>query len=386
MIQKRIEYSNLEEMIHLTFENIQSKGNLEGNDNVKKFREALKISKKYSKNPSGWLTIQGPNGSGKTYLAAAIGNQCIQNGDSVLFMFLPDLLDRFRSVFQNPEALIYDDFLDQIRNYPILILDGISKSSNSTWASEKILQILNHRNLKNLPTVITTSENISNLDPYLQSRLSSNETNQLISTGNLKTEHFSYIDNFGQIPKSYQNLSFNNFNVLGARQSAAPESDVSNLTDALAAAKAFASSPKKTWLCFWSNNTGVGKTHLAVAIAKELEQQNLKVLFFRTPDMLDYLRKSNDSRNNLDGDSIFEEIKDSQVLILDDLGRGVDSHWANEKLYQLIAYRHDNRLPTIFTSRDNIPKEAENGSATDSRIADPAIGICIEITAPNYRH
>ena len=130
----------------------------------------------------------------------------------------------------------------------------------------------------------------------------------------------------------------------------------------------------------------MGKTHLAVAIAKELEQQNLKVLFFRTPDMLDYLRKSNDSRNNLDGDSIFEEIKDSQVLILDDLGRGVDSYWADEKLYQLIAYRHDNRLPTIFTSRDNIPKEAEKGSATDSRIADPAIGICIEITAPNYRH
>tara|TARA_B100000945_G_scaffold151520_1_gene121541 strand:- start:9930 stop:11321 length:1392 start_codon:yes stop_codon:yes gene_type:complete len=387
IIKKRIEYSNLEAMSHLTFENIQSKGNLEGKDNVEKFREALKVSKKYSKNPSGWLTIQGPNGSGKTYLAAAIGNQCIQNGESVLFMFLPDLLDRFRSVFQNPETFLYDDLLDQIRNYPVLILDGISKTNNSTWASEKILQILNHRNIKNLPTVITTSENISNLDPYLQSRLKSNNTNQLINTGNLKNTYFLQNNNFGQIPKSFKNFSFENFKVSGAQGSAAPQSVVSNLTGSLKTAKEFVSEPKDTWLCFWSDNTtGVGKTHLAVAIGNELLKQDLEVLFFRTPDMIDYLRKSNDPRNQLDGDSIFEEIKQSQVLILDDLGSGVITDWGKEKLFQLIAYRHDHRLTTIITSRKNIPLEATNqNNATASRIADQSIGICIEITAPNYR-
>ncbi|MFL2804325.1 MAG: ATP-binding protein [Dehalococcoidia bacterium] len=387
IIKKRIEFSNLVEMSHLTFEKINTSGNLEGEDNVKKFREALKVSKKYAQNPSGWLTIQGPNGSGKTYLAAAVGNQCIQNGNSVLFMFFPDLLDRFRSAFQNTDSFIYDDFIDQVRNYPILILDGISTSNNTPWASEKILQILNHRNLKNLPTVITTSENIYNLDPYLQSRLNSSETNELITTGNLKTPYFSRFNNFGQTPKSYQDLSFKNFNIYGARGSAAPQSDVSNLTAALKAAEEFVSLPKNTWLCFWSDKTtGVGKTHLAAAISNELIKQNIQVLFFRTSDLMDYIRKSYDSRNNLNGDTIFEEIKESQILILDDLGRGTQSEWANEKLYQLIAYRHDNRLSTIFTSRDNIPEEAEKGSATDSRIADPAIGICIEITAPNYRH
>ena len=62
------------------------------------------------------------------------------------------------------------------------------------------------------------------------------------------------------------------------------------------------------------------------------------------------------------------------------------SEWGTEKLFQLIAYRHDHRLPTIITSRINLPHlvTSEN-NPTASRIADPSIGICIEITAPNYR-
>ena len=43
IIKKRIEFSNLVEMSHLTFEKINTTGNLEGEDNVKKFRDALKV-------------------------------------------------------------------------------------------------------------------------------------------------------------------------------------------------------------------------------------------------------------------------------------------------------------------------------------------------------
>ena len=66
-------------------------------------QEAVRISLEYAFHPQGWLLLVGPCGCGKTHLAAAIANQCLENGVSVFFTTAPDFLDTLRAALVSPE-------------------------------------------------------------------------------------------------------------------------------------------------------------------------------------------------------------------------------------------------------------------------------------------
>jgi DNA replication protein DnaC len=111
------------------------------------------------------------------------------------------------------------------------------------------------------------------------------------------------------------------------------------------------------WLVFFGNY-GVGKTHLASAIANELLKQNYRVLFAVVPDLLDHLRSTFGPSSEIQYDQRFEMIRDASVLILDDLGTENTTPWAREKLFQIINHRYNGRLPTVITSNRR-PEEIE---------------------------
>ena len=46
----------------------------------------------------------------------------------------------------------------------------------------------------------------------------------------------------------------------------------------------------------------------------------------------------------------FEEIRNADLLILDDFGTQNATAWAQEKLFQIINYRYINKLPTVITT------------------------------------
>ncbi|MDW7998453.1 MAG: ATP-binding protein [Thermodesulfovibrio sp.] len=94
-------------------------------------------------------------------------------------------------------------------------------------------------------------------------------------------------------------------------------------------------------------NVGVGKTHLACAIANELIKNGVFSLFYFVPDLLDELRNSYDDGNDID---LIHEIMNVSVLFLDDLGSERLTEWAQEKILQIINYRYSNSLPTVITS------------------------------------
>ena len=52
-------------------------------------QEAVRVSLAYALYPRGWLLLVGPCGCGKTHLAAAIANQCLENGVPVLLYHRP---------------------------------------------------------------------------------------------------------------------------------------------------------------------------------------------------------------------------------------------------------------------------------------------------------
>ena len=73
-----------------------------------------------------------------------------------LFLTVPDLLDWLRFAYGGSE-MSFEDRFEEIREIPLLILDDFGTQNATAWAQEKIFQIINHRYVNQLPTVITSN-------------------------------------------------------------------------------------------------------------------------------------------------------------------------------------------------------------------------------------
>lgn len=144
--------------------------------------------------------------------------------------------------------------------------------------------------------------------------------------------------------------------------------------------KAFANHPEK-WLLL-TGTYGCGKTHLAAAIANHCLAQGKPVLFLNTPDLLDYLRATFAPATTESYNERFEEIRTAPVLILDDLGTESPTPWATEKLYQVLNFRYNARLPTVITTNKEL-KDIDPRVA--SRLSDYEIVIALSLLAPDFR-
>jgi DNA replication protein DnaC len=134
-------------------------------------REVLPRIQSYARRPQGWLTLLGPCGIGKTHLAAAIGHEALQRNEQALFVVVPDLLDHLRSTFDPQSAVSYDERFELVRTVPLLILDDLGTESATSWAREKLYQLINHRYNYRLATVVTTNLKPEAIEPRIYSRL-----------------------------------------------------------------------------------------------------------------------------------------------------------------------------------------------------------------------
>jgi DNA replication protein DnaC len=55
--------------------------------------------------------------------------------------------------------------------YPLLVLDDFGTHNATPWAQEKIYQIINHRYINQLPTVVTSNFLINDFEGRIRSRL-----------------------------------------------------------------------------------------------------------------------------------------------------------------------------------------------------------------------
>lgn len=121
------------------------------------------------------LLFYGPIGTGKTFLASCIANRLLKKGVELLFAVVPDLLDTIKATYDagNYTGDTETEILDGARNVPILILDDLGAHNYTDWTKNKIYSIINYRVNMNLPTVITTNEELEALDIYLGERTTS---------------------------------------------------------------------------------------------------------------------------------------------------------------------------------------------------------------------
>ncbi len=140
-------------------------------DQRKNLHNVVRTAQGFAEMPEGWLVLIGTYGCGKTHLAAAIANYEVSKRHPALFVVVPDLLDHLRATFNPQSAISYDKLFEQVRKAPLLILDDLGTESATSWAKEKLYQLLNHRYNARLPTVITTGKLIDDLDPRIRSRI-----------------------------------------------------------------------------------------------------------------------------------------------------------------------------------------------------------------------
>lgn len=334
----------------------------------------------YAKNPRGWLLLKGGYGCGKTHLAAAIANYRLSLGHPVLFVSTPDLLDHLRSSFSPMAATSYDQRFEQVRNAPLLILDDLGSHSNTEWAQEKLYQIFNHRYNAQLPTIITTNEELESIEMRIRSRMMDLNLVQIVA---IRAPDFRHTG-VDQEQSDLSTLSLHGdqtFDRFDLRERELPRGQADNLNRALETAREFAEAPTD-WLVFNSMAYGNGKTHLAAAIANYVAIKGQPVLFVVVPDLLDHLRASFNPASGIRLDKRFDEVKKAPLLVLDDLGTESATAWAREKLYQLFNYRYAARLPTVITTATPVD-EIDPRLAT--RMLDGSRCTFFLIEAPSYR-
>ena len=153
-----------------------------------------------------------------------------------------------------------------------------------------------------------------------------------------------------------------------------------NLVRAYEAARAFAEQPAG-WLLF-TGGYGCGKTHLAAAIANYRIENDQSAIFVVVPDLLDHLRATFGPSSETSYDGLFDEIRNTAILILDDLGVQSVTPWAQEKLFQILNHRYNMQLPTVLTTNQRLE---DLDQRLRSRIQDQDLVTNIKILAPDHR-
>ncbi len=131
--------------------------------------------------------------------------------------------------------------------------------------------------------------------------------------------------------------------------------------------------------------TGVGKTHLAVAMVQLLVSRGKCAVFVPTVDLLDEIKNGyGDGRS----DQIERGAREADCLVLDDLGAQRTTEWAAERLFALMDDRYRNGRQTVITTNAASMKAlgeslGDKGARIISRLSESAQALFIK--AKDYR-
>ena len=373
--QARLErLSNLGPLTRLTFESLHPDGRSGDPASRERFRHVVERTRTFAESPSGWLLLIGPPGCGKTHLAAAIANARLAAGEPVVFVVVPDLLDHLRATFAPSSPLRYDELFESVRETPLLVLDDLGTQSGTAWAQEKLYQLLNHRYNSQLPTVVTTNFRPEDLEERLRIRLLDPSLTNLCIVEDWEASGLQRVG--GAMLERLAEMSFANFDPRGR---AVDEYQAETVRRVFRRACAFAQDPSG-WLVL-QGLPGTGKTHLAAAIANERAGKGQPAYFVTTPDLLDHLRAAYHPDSKVSYDKVFEAMRTTRLLILDDLGAQSSTPWAEEKLFQLLNYRYNAKLPTVITTNLHLDDQEPR---IRSRMLDPLLSDVQTLEVPPY--
>ncbi len=142
------------------------------------------------------------------------------------------------------------------------------------------------------------------------------------------------------IPERYMSCEFENYN---------PTND--SQKEALIISKKFVEHyPSVSGGLFFQGPSGVGKTHLSVAIIKNLiKEKGVRARFYDVRDLISSIQATI-GIDNEKGIKIFTEAYQVDILVLDDLGAHRISSYTEDIISKIINKRYNENKITIFTS------------------------------------
>jgi len=154
-----------------------------------------------------------------------------------------------------------------------------------------------------------------------------------------------------RIPRRYQNCSLKNFEVHNDSH-----------RDALKISKQFVKNyPAQEVGLLFIGPCGVGKTHLAVAIIRELiEKKNVPCSFYDFREIIRDIQNTFTPDSNLTESEVLTPVFEHEVLVLDELGAKRTTAWVEETVFYIINQRYNQKKLTLFTSNYLDTEEEED--------------------------
>lgn len=125
---------------------------------------------------------------------------------------------------------------------------------------------------------------------------------------------------------------------------------------------------------------GTGKTHIAIAVLKEVMTEGYSGLYWNVPELfLELRRVMSGEANHTEGD-LFDEARRADLLVLDDLGAEKSSEYVTDRLYVLVNGRYQEDKVTVITSNQSID---ELRGQLGARIASRLCEMCTVVRFPD---
>ena len=120
--------------------------------------KVIQIAKSYCenfqelKNTGKGLLFYGDVGTGKTYAAACIANELINQGVPVLMTNFSIIINRLQGSFEGRQ-----EYLDTLNSYDLLIIDDLAAERNTEFVNEAVYTVIDNRYRSGLPLIITSN-------------------------------------------------------------------------------------------------------------------------------------------------------------------------------------------------------------------------------------
>jgi DNA replication protein DnaC len=113
-----------------------------------------------------WFT--GGNGTYKTVTAAAVLKRAAEEGYSVVYKSVPNLLSTIRGTYNDESAMGYLEFKERLQQVDLLLLDDLGAEMMTDWVLEQLFVLVDDRMIHRRAVIVTTNQSIPGSAEYLE--------------------------------------------------------------------------------------------------------------------------------------------------------------------------------------------------------------------------